>query len=63
MQAAFNFMSCGAVAMAKTYAGSDAMLTMGLIMAAHLVSLLLSIVLLEALHLLSFLPLCVKPVS
>ena len=30
-------MSCGAVAMAKTYAGSDAALTMGLIMAAHMV--------------------------
>ena len=39
MQASFNFMSCGAVAMAKIYAGSDAALTMGLIMAAHLVSL------------------------
>ena len=31
-------MSCGAVAMAKMYAGSDAALTMGLIMGAHLVS-------------------------
>ena len=30
-------MSCGAVAMAKTYAGNDAALTMGLIMAAHMV--------------------------
>ncbi|DBA90629.1 TPA: hypothetical protein ACH3X1_003857 [Trebouxia sp. C0004] len=38
-QAAFNFMSCGAVAMAKMYAGSDAALTMGLIMGAHLVLL------------------------
>ena len=38
-QAAFNFMSCGAVAMAKMYAGSDAALTMGLIMGAHLVSM------------------------
>ena len=37
-QAAFNFMSCGAVAMAKMYAGSDAALTMGLIMGAHMVS-------------------------
>ena len=32
-------MSYGAVAMAKMYAGSDAALTMGLIMGAHLVSL------------------------
>ena len=39
LQAAFNFMSCGAVAMAKMYAGSDAALTMGLIMGAHLVSM------------------------
>ncbi|KAL3145082.1 hypothetical protein ABBQ38_001694 [Trebouxia sp. C0009 RCD-2024] len=38
-QAAFNFMSCGAVAMAKMYAGSDAAMTMGLIMAAHMVLL------------------------
>lgn len=38
-QAAFNFMSCGAVAMAKMYAGSDAALTMGLIMGAHMVLL------------------------
>lgn len=40
-QAVFNFMSCGAVAMAKTYAGTDAALTMGLIMAAHMVSALM----------------------
>lgn len=32
-------MSCGAVAMAKMYAGSDAALTMGLIMGAHMVRL------------------------
>lgn len=38
MQAVFNFMSCGAVAMAKVYAGSNAAMTMGLIMGAHMVS-------------------------
>ncbi|KAK9815773.1 hypothetical protein WJX72_009249 [[Myrmecia] bisecta] len=36
-QACFNFMSCGAVAMAKMYAGGNTPLLMGFIMAAHLV--------------------------
>ena len=38
MQAIFNFMSCSAVAMAKMYGGSNALLVTGLIMVAHMVS-------------------------
>ena len=40
MQAIFNFMSCSAVAMAKMYGGSNALLVTGLIMVAHMVSCL-----------------------